>query len=142
MSLKRMFALLFSTLLSLSLLTVAHSAQAEPITTAPEFSAMEQGTSCVNIGNGDVCIRVGDIVNNRADISVWFTKKAGDPVFVRLAWFPGPRYDEGGFWISAGEVRGYVWRNQLLYDYYCFTGAILQDPPNWLVAIKGGTVCR
>ncbi len=92
---------------------------------------MEQGSACVNIGNGDVCIRVGDISNNRADVTVWFSRKAGDPVLVRLAWFPGPRYDEGGFRISAGEVRGYIWRNQLLYDYSCLTGAILMDPPNW-----------
>ncbi len=101
--------------------------------------------ACRNIGNGDVCIKLENINNssNRADITVWFSKHAGDPVVVRLAHFPGDGIDEGAFTIYAGQVRGYKWNNVYLSTYNGWTGALRQGgAPNWSVVINGGTAYR
>ncbi len=101
--------------------------------------------ACSNIGNGDVCIKLENINDNtnRADITTWYTKKAGDPVVVRLAHFPGDGIDEGAFTISAGQIRGYKWFNVYLGVNNCWTGALRQGgDPNWSIVTNGGTACR
>ncbi|ANZ37160.1 hypothetical protein BBK82_14880 [Lentzea guizhouensis] len=125
----------------------AQQATAEVITTtpvpAPSMGTQQVGEACKSIGNGDICLRLGDVTNNRADITVWYSKHAGDPVTIRLAYFPGDGIDEGPFTIYAGQVRGYIWRNVYLSSHYCFTGAIRQGQhPDWLIVTHGGEVCR
>lgn len=103
------------------------------------------GENCKDIGNGDVCIRLGDISNGKYnEITVWFTKRAGAPVTLRLGYFPGAKLDEGAFTISAGQVRGYTWYNQPVNpSLACVTGALRTGgAPNWSGVIYGGSVCR
>ncbi|NUS63054.1 MAG: hypothetical protein HOQ46_05325 [Saccharothrix sp.] len=117
-------------------------AAAKPISEVP-ISTAQLGENCANIGNGDVCIRIGDRYNGgHADITVWYDKHAGDPVTIRLRFSgSGGGYDEGAFTISAGEVRGYIWRNVYLYD-YCHYGQIMTGPPpNYTPIVTGGYVC-
>ncbi|KOV89089.1 hypothetical protein ADL03_04030 [Nocardia sp. NRRL S-836] len=131
----------------MSILLPTQQATAEVIATtpvpAPSMGAQQVGEACKSIGNGDICLRLGDITNNRADITVWYSKHAGDPVTLRLGYFPGDGIDEGAFTIYAGEVRGYIWRNVNLSTHYCYTGAVRQGgPPNWSAVTLGGEVCR
>lgn len=115
-------------------------AEAEPINEVP-ITTSQVGENCRNIGNGDVCIRIGDINNLTADVTVWFNKRAGDPVSVRLRYSGGSgQEDEGAFTISAGQVRGYIWRNQFLTD-SCYYGQLRTGPPSYMNLIYGGVVC-
>ncbi|WP_158847440.1 hypothetical protein [Saccharothrix deserti] len=137
----RMLSAIFLTLAALTAVG-AGQAGAQPISEVP-ISIAQIGESCANIGNGDVCIRIGDRYDgNHADITVWYDKHAGAPVTIRLRYAGGGNgYDEGAFTISAGEVRGYIWRHVYLWD-NCYYGQIMTGPPpNYTPIVTGGHVC-
>ncbi|WP_158847770.1 hypothetical protein [Saccharothrix deserti] len=130
--------------LALAALTAVGAGQAvaQPISEAP-ISTAQIGENCANIGNGDVCIRISDPYEGlNVDITVWYDKHAGPPATIRLR-YGGARvgYDEGAFTISAGEVRGYIWRRVWLVN-GCYHGQIMTGPPpNYTPIINGGYVC-
>lgn len=130
---------------ALSSLSVGSAASA-----GAEGRAAEQGSTgiaaetkeaCRNLGNGNLCIRVV-ASGNTGKVTVWYDKNAGTPVHIRLRYISpgGPHWDNGHFWISTGQVRGFIWYNQPMFI-GCFT-AQMQDITNGALGlINGGYVC-
>ncbi|MBO0885230.1 MAG: hypothetical protein J2P17_33855, partial [Mycobacterium sp.] len=81
----------------------------------------------------------GPMYNGRTDVTTWYTKRSGSAVQVRLGYYNnGYVWDDGPFWINAGEIRGYTWFGSYTAD-VCVTGEMLVMATNSL--IPGGTVC-
>ena len=70
---------------------------------------------CYDTGNGLLCISLDPLGTQPAQVTVWYDKRSGDPVFVNDLGYtqignPGSgNYEDGAFWISAGQLRGYDW---------------------------------
>ncbi|MFT7836761.1 hypothetical protein Q5530_11480 [Saccharothrix sp. BKS2] len=139
----RFIRVLSAAFLVLAALTAVGAGQAgaQPLSAAG-IGIAQVGENCANIGNGDVCIRVGAVSNGRADITVWYDKHSGSPVTIRLRYGGnGSGVDEGQFTISAGQVRGYIWRGVYLLN-GCYVGQIMTGPPpNYTPLVNGGYVC-
>jgi hypothetical protein len=98
---------------------------------------------CNDLGNGNLCIRVvpGNTLGS-TKVTVWYDKNAGTPRYIRLRYKDPAQahWDEGPFWISSGEVRGYIWYNQSLLQGCYF--AQMQDLTDGAQSvITGGYVC-
>ncbi|MFD7593441.1 hypothetical protein ACFV6D_10465 [Kitasatospora sp. NPDC059812] len=68
-------------------------------------SAAEAATECQSVyANGSLCIS-----SNNDGYNAVYTKWSGDPAYVDFALICGTQnfYDQGAFWISAGEMKTY-----------------------------------
>ncbi|WP_326636453.1 hypothetical protein OIE67_03140 [Nonomuraea fuscirosea] len=98
--------------------------------------------ACRNLGNGNLCIRVAPTSSLAAKITVWYDKNAGAKRYIRLRYYsPGQvGWDDGAFWISTGQVKGYIWYDQPLTQ-GCFIGQLQDLTDGGLGVTSGGYVC-
>jgi hypothetical protein len=113
----------------------------------PASAADGYQLACRNIGNGDLCIKTVPTANSpgiSSDVTVWYTKKAGNPAYVRLGFYDdyGAQIDNGAFWIYAGDIRGFTWFNQFTPGSGCMDSwmQVYTDPSHPYV-LNGGSVC-
>jgi len=70
---------------------------------------------CYNTGNGLLCIRLGPEGSQPPQVTVWYDKRSGDPAYINGLGYvqvgnpDGGQYEDGAFWIDAGQLRSYDW---------------------------------
>jgi hypothetical protein len=148
-SLSKKLLLAGSTIAVSAALSLAASVSASAQTLPGTAASPADQTGCVNIGNGDLCITVSPgVADQNNNVTVWYHKLSGSPVYVHLGYFGynvGLVDDQGPFWESAGQNRGYIWYGQDL-PAGCYSAELFvvdpSDPSSGgAEQINGGSVC-